>query len=377
MNMAIEPVNKLHTIPKEHTDPIAFFQTSYQMFQKAEQITGNSIERFYDVGGESICLRFAGPSLVPYITAALEHLSEKASTAPSLTVCIWDDVSTQTQMPPPPWLGYSLYNPNGNPRSIYTRRGDVLGYNNPRIYTAYNWGANVLSILDKKQNLALHWTHNARQLPSYETTAPLRQILHWWGNHHERQLIHGGAVGTSEGGVLLAGKGGTGKSTTALTCLNSDMAYVSDDYCLITTKPIPYAYSIYSSAKLNKEDLQRNSHLMPAMSTMNCIDTEKAVFFLHPHFENKIVAGFPVRAILLPRITGGPETAIKPASPMEGLKALSLSTISQLARAGDTSLKIMKQLVDQVPCYFLELGTNFSKIPTVILNLLKKGYFVE
>jgi hypothetical protein len=191
-------------------------------------------------------------------------------------------------------------------------------------------------------------------------------------NRHGRQLVHGGAVGTSRGGVLLAGKGGSGKSTTALSCLNSDMLYVSDDYSLVATDPVPYVYSIYSSAKLNADNIQRVPHLMPAISNQNLMDEEKAVFFLYPYFKEKIAKGFPIHGILLPHIQGGTKTTLMRASAVEALKALALSTISQLAGAGRASLQIMEGLVRQVPCYHLALGTDLARIPEVIAGFLRE-----
>ena len=180
-------------------------------------------------------------------------------------------------MPPPPWGKYCLQSKWD--MHVYTRRGDVRGFNNDRICTAYNWSAAALSMLDKRNSLALYWTYDTRKLPSYETSAPLRTILHWWMNHHGLQFVHSGAVGTSRGGVLLAGKGGTGKSTTVLSCLNSDMLYVSDDYCLISVDPVPYAYSVYSSAKLNADNIQRVPHLMPTISNVETALIQKRPSF--------------------------------------------------------------------------------------------------
>jgi hypothetical protein len=342
--------------------PEAFFETSLQIFKQAERAAGVSMERFYHIGGEKVCLRFAGSALIPRFTRALEHIAAEPSHGPGLTVCIWDDVSTQSRMPPPPWAGYS----------VYTRRGDVLGFNNDHIRTAYNWSAASLSMLDKRNSLALYWTYDARKLPSYEISAPLRTILHWWINNHGLQFVHGGAVGTSRGGVLLAGKGGSGKSTTVLSCLNADMLYVSDDYCLIAADPVPYAYSIYSSAKLNADNIQRVPHLMPTLSNRDRMDKEKAVFFLYPYFANKITAGFPVHAILLPRISDQRDTTLMPASHMEALKALVLSTMSQLAQAGRYSVQIMHRFVHQIPCYHLNLGTDIPRIPNVIAGLINE-----
>lgn len=356
---------------KVHVDLFAFFEKTYGIFQMAADFAGVK-ERTYAICGENVTLRFAGSGLLPIITPALEHLSTQSDDKSSLTVCVWDDVSTDTNMPPPPWLGLAVLGSEGNFKDIYTRRGDVRGFSDSRIYTSYNWDANALSILDRQRRVALYWTHNAHSLPSYESSAPLRTIFHWWMNEFGFQFVHSGAVGYPHGGVLLAGKGGSGKSTTALTCLASDLVYVSDDYCLVSTDPEPYVHCIFSSAKLNADNIQKVPHILSTISNLDRIDSEKAVFFLYPFVAAKIVKGFPLRAILLPCIAGKKETRLRQASPMEALRAIALTTMSQLARAGQASLQIMHRLVHQVPCYHLELGTDLARIPEVITGLLNE-----
>jgi hypothetical protein len=366
-------VNRLNTPTRgEEPNPVAFFETVHQAFQKAEQTVGSSIDRYYSVDSHTIRLRFAGPALVPRTTPALEHRATKLTPTPELTICLWDSASTQTEWPSLPWFEYGIHvTSNGKKvRNLYTPRGDIRGYNDGRIYT--HIGADLFSLLDTKLNLAIYWCQDAAQLPIYESGAPVRTILHWWLRQHGRQLIHAGAVGTPAGGVLLAGKGGSGKSTAALSCLNSELVYVSDDYSLLGMDPIPYVYNLYNTAKVRANNIHRVPHLQHAISNADRLDTEKAIFYLYQHYPEKIVSGFPIRAILLPRVTGLPETTLTPAPAIKALSALALSTLHQLAGAGQETLQIVDQLVKQIPSYYLELGTDWVQIPDVILSLLSK-----
>jgi hypothetical protein len=170
---------------------------------------------------------------------------------------------------------------------------------------------------------------------------------------------------------LLSGRGGVGKSTTSLACLNADLRYVSDDYCLIAADPEPYAYSVYNTAKLHSDTVRQISSVKPAVSARRFDDTDKAVLFLYPHFAGKIITGFPLRAILIPVITGSRITTVTGASSGEALKALALSTMSQLAYAGQSSLSIMQKIVKEVPCYHLHLGRDLAAIPGVIAELVR------
>jgi len=350
---------------------LAFFKTVSSVFQKAVKTLGGSIDHFYSIGGRTVCLRFAGAALIPYLTPAINHLAVKPTSAPALTVCLWDQASTGIQLPP--LLSRFIHSLNAaSGQHLVDGRGELIDYNSERLRAAFNPDSHVLSLLDTEQNLAVYWLNSkASQLPYYERGAPLRTILHWWINDRTHQFVHAGAVGMATGGVLLAGKGGSGKSTTALACLGSELSYASDDYCLIATEFTPYVYSLYSTAKLRGiEDLQRFPHVASRMSNVDRLETEKAMIFLNEHYPDQVIAGFPIKAILLPRVSKQTETNLKVATAGAALAALAPSTLFQLPGAGRMALQTMSKLVRQVPCYVLEVGSDLSQIPEVILRLL-------
>jgi hypothetical protein len=351
-------IHKRSNLP-EDIRPATFFREACQTFQYAGQAAGGHIYRYYIIGGHVIRLCFAGPSLIPFITPALEHLAAEPCPMPSLTVCLWDSVSTGTKMPPSPWS-----------TDDYLARGEVRGYNNDRFLFAFNLGSCVLSMLDTNMNLAIYWIQDARRLPYDESGAPLRTILYWFMDNHKRQLVHAASVGTHKGGFLIVGKGGAGKSTTALACLSSELFYAGDDYVLLSRNPVPFVYSLYNTAKLNASDISRFPNLLPAIKNSENLDKEKALFFLYNHYPEKVTKGFPVKAILLPLITGFHYTRLKKATPAAGLTALAPSTIFQLPLAGHKVFQKLSMFVRQVPTYILEIGTDLNGIPDVILGLL-------
>lgn len=172
------------------------------------------------------------------------------------------------------------------------------------------------------------------------------------------------------GGVLLTGKGGSGKSTTALSCLDSELFYVSDDYSLITSKPIPTVYSIYSTAKKRANDIDRLPFLKPIISNSDRLSQEKALYFLDQYFPEKIIKSFPLKAVLIPRITGKVETSLEKTASIMGLSTLVPSTIKQLPNTGKEACQIMNDVVKKLPCYYLNLGTNIQEIPLIIAEYL-------
>ncbi len=265
--------------------------------------------------------------------------------------------------------------------------GQVYGYNDERIYyAAGSLGSGMLNMLDAELDIAIYAVCDAHKLRYNEICgAPLLWILNWWMAQHGRQLLHAGAVGGRSGGVLLAGRAGSGKSTAALACLNSELRYLSDDYCLLDTdQPRPYAHSLFSSAKLEADSIQRLPHLSAMINNLSSLNTtgKKTLLFLNEHCPERLLAGFPIRAILLPRFTGKRETTLEPVSPMAALKALAPSTIFQLHRAGSKAFqdvtasrafRDIAALAKKVPCLTLELGTDLPRIPRVIMQLLSSG----
>lgn len=364
------------SVAAEETNPVAFFKSVYRKFQRAEEEAGGPIDRFYTIGGYSVRLRFAGPALLPFFTRALEHLAAKPTPAPSLTVCFWESASTGIELPP-------LQGKDDD----HLPDGEVYGYNDERIYyTAVNLGSGLLNMLDAELNVAICAVRDARKLPYNEICgSPLLLILNWWMGKHGRLLLHAGAVGRPSGGVLLAGRAGSGKSTAALACLNSELMYLSDDYCLLAAEQtLPYAYGLFSSGKLEVDSIQRIPHLPAMINNSGGLNTtgKKALHFLNEHCPEKLSTGFPIQAILLPRFTGRRETTLRSVSPTTALKALAPSTIFQLHRAGSKAFqdiaaagafREIAALVRKVPCFTLELGTDLSQVPLVIMRLLSSG----
>jgi hypothetical protein len=182
--------------------------------------------------------------------------------------------------------------------------------------------------------------------------------------------VHAAAVGSPAAGVLLVGNPGSGKSTSALSSLDSPLLFAGDDYVAVGLQPEPYVYSLYNSGKLEPHHLQRLPHVQRAVANRDRLATEKAVIYVHEHFPTRTTSGFPLRAILLPTVRDQTESCIVPAPRADALRALAPSTMIQLHTAGAEALTRMKELVVRVPAFVLELGSDIPAIPRVISDFL-------
>ena len=346
---------------KLHKGPLYFFDDFFEAYKNAEVLCGGPIHRFYEIGGFTIRLSFANPTLIPYITPALAHLAIVPVSDPSLTIFLFDSSSTNIEIPTLPWQ-----------ENQYSRRGEIIGFTNERIHISHQWGTKALNLFDKERSLAIYWINNSNQIQYWDTGAPLLNILHLWFGEKGLQMVHGGAVGMPKGGVLLVGKGGSGKSTSALSCLNSELFYAGDDYVLLARDPEPIAHNVYCTGKVNSYDVEKFQFLFPALSNADWLNEEKALYFLNDQFPKKIIPSFPIRAILVPRITAKSKTYLELASTSDALTALIPSTIIQMPFAGKKACEIITKIGMDAPCYYLNLGSELGQIPQVILSLISQ-----
>jgi hypothetical protein len=349
-----------------YQSPGSYFEAVQNAFIEAERTADVSTSHYFDIDSQIVWMQFAGNALASRVTPALDHLSCPPSDTPHLTIYLWDSVSTNYPFPLHPWSSSAP----STFRDGFRQEEERILYHDDR-YRMYFYLAEMMLMLDFQQGKAVFWVEDARQLDFYERGAPLRSLLDWWFSGYDRQFAHAAAVGTSEGGVLLIGKGGSGKSTSALSCLDSPLQIAGDDSCIVGSKPTPYVHSLYNSAKLHPENLQNLPHLRDKITNSDMLDTEKAMFYLHRSYSRKFIKKFPLSALLVPNITGERHTSFRPASPAACLIALAPSTIFQLVNLGETPLQFMSRLVRKLPSYHLDLGTDLDQIPHVIMDILK------
>jgi hypothetical protein len=316
------------------------------------------LERSYDIAGRRVLMRFAGPAMFNRIAGAFAHLESSRIAEPELRINIWDTASTGTVSPP--ILGVQLNGDSTGP-IYYYEEGDVQAIS--------RW--NTLSVFDSGAAEAWYWAPDPAAMPSWDWASPMRSILHWWLGRHDILQVHAGAIGSPEGGVLVVGRGGSGKSTTALASMLSGLRYAGDDYVAVEIGSSPYVHSLYSSGKLDTHHIERFPELGTAVVNAERPDGEKAVVYAEQARRGVSIDGFPIRAVLVPKVAGVPDTRIVAASATAALAALAPSTIFQLHPPQRDALARMGTLVRQVPCYSIELGTTLAQIPRAVSELLQ------
>lgn len=312
------------------------------------------------LAGRTVRIAFAGDALVPTVLGALApRLSANGEGPPGLTLKLWDARTTGVSAPLPP-----------GPPSAFGLRGEVLGYSAEPVFAACSHASGALSVLDAESATGYFWVRDIRDLALHELGAPLLSLFGWFFRARGTQLVHAAVVGRGGQAVLLAGPGGSGKSTTALACLGAGLEHIADDYALVSGVSHPIVHALYATAKLNADSLVRLPHFARAVRNTERDPEEKALLDLGPATGVRLAENAALRAIVLPSVRAGAAPALTPIAAGEVLRALAPSSIFQVASAGASTFASLGALVKAVPAFRLDLGSDLSAVAASVASLL-------
>lgn len=314
------------------------------------------------LAGRTVRLVGAGPDLVDRVAPAFAHLPQAGEDAPAdLTVLLWDVRSTGEPVP-------DLGDFAGVAGSLVTPT--LHGGSWSFVHHAYE---NAMSYLDREQSLGAYVAEDAATLLPWDRACPLRSLLTRWLAPQRLLLAHGAAVGSASGAVILAGPGGSGKSTTSMACFAAGMGYLGDDYTLFDIDH-QAVWSVYGSAKLADDHLARFPGLMePEPAQPSDPADVKRVGWPVRDRPSAIVWSAPVRAIIVPVVTRGPACTLTPVPASRALMAIAPPTMFQTAGDQRAAFHLTTDFVRGLPAYRLELGQGMERVPELLGGLLGEG----
>jgi hypothetical protein len=311
-----------------------------------------------------IRLRFAGSeladALLPALRPRLVDPDPDSTTQPHATIELWQERSVVGCALALPWRESDL-----------AARGLLRGPGDADVVAVHEAGSGAVTLIDRRARVLLHRVPDSFELPWWERAAPLRPALFWALSEPGRHLVHAGAVGDDRrGGILLAGAGGSGKTTVALAALAAGMRYVADDYLLLHTRPEPVAWNLFATAKLDAGHLARIPRFAPAISiSADPVADEKSVLDIADLLPDALAPSLPIRAIVVPRIRGG-RTVLRRASAGEALLALAPSTAFQMPFDDGAVVASLAEVARGVPAFGLDVGDDIDELANAIDDVL-------
>jgi hypothetical protein len=314
----------------------------------------------YSIAETAIRLHFGSELFRQQVAHAFGHLEGVSKTGPELTVLLHDLGSA-----PRAAEFLEAFNPPGE-------EADMWLMDSPDLMLILQRPRRVFAAVDWRSNCAYWLIPDAESIPYLERARPLKLLLTYWMAMKGRHLIHAAAVGNEQGGVLIVGQSGAGKSTTALSCLKGGLEYAADDHCLIRIDGSPSVHSIYGTGVLAAEDLHRFPSFGQTAATGDCPAGEKVALFFDRDPTIRISARFSLRSILLAEVTGSRRSTVRRISAGEAFKAIAPSCFMHLPITRPQALACFNSLVRQLPAYKLELGSDLNSGPTAIVELLDR-----
>ncbi|MDL2280820.1 hypothetical protein LJC10_03035 [Selenomonadales bacterium OttesenSCG-928-I06] len=182
-------------------------------------------------------------------------------------------------------------------------------------------------------------------------------------------LVHAAAVGINNKGVLIAAKGGKGKSTLAVSCMLDGFQYVADDYLILNKDDQLYASPIYSIITLSPAMQQK----MPALSSKflydNYNNTKHVLDISHYPTTKKL----PIKAVFFPNIVTTEVPTIEPANKGQAITQLIYSTISQMNEKNNPeNIKKLISFLDGLEYYQINLSSDLDANVQILRTFINK-----
>ncbi|MBE6963740.1 MAG: hypothetical protein E7443_03945 [Ruminococcaceae bacterium] len=193
-----------------------------------------------------------------------------------------------------------------------------------------------------------------------------------WASESDLILLHAAAVGAGGKGVLVVGRGGSGKSTFSVSCMTEGMDFVSDDYTLISASGSLRAMPIYTTVAVNPDMYAR----LPSLGEPSVPpDAEwcngKLQFFIPGE---RFAPELEIGAVVMPVI--GPddgEPAIRPIAPGAAMVQMLHTSAIQVSRNRDAALvRQMAQRLSGLPVYEMRMSRDLKKNPAALRRFIEK-----
>jgi hypothetical protein len=266
-----------------------------------------------------------------------------------------------SSLPPPPAWG----EPGFYPREIE----NLLAHTPLRVTFFHD--LRIWQIYDHDERFGLLWLAGPRSYCDWEPGAPLRVFLHWASCFQDMRLTHAGVLGKDGAGVLLAGKGGSGKSGTVVGGIAHGLQSVGDDYVLVEATPDNVtAYPLFQTLKQDLPGLRRLGLEALIAGSRSANWQDKYEFTSREIGGQPLAERLPIRAIVVPRIADVNTSKVRPVSPQRAMLALAPTGLFQLPGERDSGVRFFTNLVRRLPCFELALSHDPADVARTLGTFL-------
>ena len=337
--------------PAEDVD--GFVAGSLGAFERA-CAEGPVEHRHLRIAGRHVAIRFRSPEVADRYERATRAVAIDPAVAAlepvALSIGCWDTATTGIGLPDLPWFDENLLH-----------RDRVRGHTTGDVRATYQQSEGLLHLYDGRQAVGLLHATSAAAVQPWTDRAPFRTFIGWWTSDLGLAMMHSSCVATDRGAALIAGSSGSGKSTTAMTCVLAGFSFLCDDACIVDLDAVggPAVHAVYGRSKLEPDAANRLG--LAAGPDGGPLLTEP----------DRTVREAPARVLLLPQVTGARETRIEELPRTEVIRTLVGGSIREGGGLGGRALQEMTRVVRTLPSYRLRLGTDVDGVSAAVAEAIE------
>lgn len=308
-----------------------------------------------EIGGVRLGLDFAGSELAEAFRPALDDIITSDTDPDSVDVrlSIFDVAASGVACPA---LGRPV-------APLLDWRGSCAAAPDASATVFYDAGSAQPSVVDAAAGFGVVAIDDVRRLPAWALAAPLRSQFALLLQPHGVQLIHGAAIGSPDGVVVLTGHGGSGKSTTSLSALRRGLTVLGDDYVAVRAPAaagaLPTVHRVFSSLKVRPSELGADAGVGAAPSRDLGAVQDKVVLYPFAGAVTPPVREAPCVGFWDAQLAAGTASWVEPRHPQDVARIVLDSTALQIPGDDVELARLVLRCAESVPTVQrLHLGSD-------------------
>jgi hypothetical protein len=344
------------------------FLAAQRAYREAVSIwPADELTRAGRLAGRDFALSVVGTALAQAVHPAFAHLAESiagADATSAASIRFWDCAATGIRPPEVP--GAAEWESRGEGWRASSHAGGR--------YLCEERPASLLW-LDRLEAQLVGCFADGRRLGCADQARPLqRRIMSEFCRSLEIQEIHAGLVSRQGRGVLIAGGGGRGKSTTSLDGLHGGLDFLGDDSVGIGEdgEGGVQGYCLYGSARVRPHQLPRWSHFCGHWRFPEPPE-EKALLLPGAFLPERVARRTRIIAIALPVLTGR-GLHVARTSPLDAFHALvHQSRDNRRFGLTKTEFSRLARMTKAVGCYRFEVDDDPERVAGALHRLIDEA----
>jgi hypothetical protein len=335
-----------------------FHTAAIAAFDEAVSRQGRSI-LIAEVAGVQIDIETAGEELMLAIRPALSGITVTQNNAKAARILVYDLEASRV---PAPQFDRPI-------QHLIRWRGECWTESTTGCRVVFHLSDNTLEVFNPATGICVVMVSSVRKLQPWSLAAPLRAPLAMILESHGVYLVHGAAMGSAMGAVLVTGYGGSGKSTATLSCHKAGIPIMGDDYVALrpplTEGAHPTIHNVFSSLKILPQELGEEA--------MGQSLYDKRIIFPFNNCDDGLLREAPLVAMIAASIGKTRLTKTLAAAPEEAARIAYASTSLQIPMANEgIYADSILNCARQAGAYRMKFGSERNHAPQMIKDLLAK-----